>query len=162
MADDCHTACCSVTPAHQSNSHLIYPLNGPSSRLCSHHCTQSFKPQQVFLTVLPFLLCINSDVIIDPGVLFSAGKTLSEPIKAADMRALEKRDHCCLVRSFAPSVRKHPMPAGKSGRHAMHPNVFCVPKNIQHLFEFSPAFMFVPPCFHGITQRDTVIKCRVA
>lgn len=34
------------------------------------------------------------------------------------------------------------MAAGKSGRHARHPNVLCVPKNIQHLFEFSPAFMF--------------------
>lgn len=50
----------------------------------SHDSMQSFNPWQVFLTVLPVLLRVRAAVIIGPIVFFSAGKALSEAIKAVD------------------------------------------------------------------------------
>lgn len=50
----------------------------------------SLSNHKVFFTVLPFLLSINSDVIISSIIFYFAGKTLSDDLRTVDMRALEK------------------------------------------------------------------------
>lgn len=82
------------------------------------------KSSQVFIPP-SFYQCMKSNRIIAPVVLRSPGKTLSAPWKADSWNAKSLS-----VWEFG----LHPTAAGKSGRHAVSPKVYCGTKNIPLFF----------------------------